>query len=144
MSAAADLTRWNRAGLTRFRYIDGNAATYLEELRSRLADAFGQWDALRGGVPPDESDSERIGRLLEQYEDDRRDLAWEIARSFARAAHVLAEHLDAYANEGYLGTAGQWENVPPPRGDARLPRRSPGVGIHNARSGIQNGGDRHG
>ncbi len=111
MSAPADLTRWNRAGLTRLRYIDGNAATYLEELRSRLADAFGQWAALKGGAPPDESDSERIDRLLEQYEDDRRDLAWETARSFARAAHVLAEHLDAYANEGYLGTTSQWNNV---------------------------------
>jgi hypothetical protein len=30
-----DLTRWNRAGLSRFRYVDGGAAEWLEELRVR-------------------------------------------------------------------------------------------------------------
>ncbi len=29
----ADLTRWNRAGLPRFEYVDGDAAVWLEELR---------------------------------------------------------------------------------------------------------------
>ena len=29
----ADLTRWNRAGLSRFAYVDGDAAVWLEELR---------------------------------------------------------------------------------------------------------------
>ncbi|MCL2875441.1 MAG: hypothetical protein FWF12_03925 [Betaproteobacteria bacterium] len=43
--------------------------------------------------------------------DNRGGIAIEIIRSFARAAHVLTEHLDAYANEGFLGTATQWENV---------------------------------
>src|SRR5690606_39760429 len=33
MKQLADLTRWNRAGLSRFRYLDGNAAVWLEELR---------------------------------------------------------------------------------------------------------------
>ena len=28
-----DLTRWNRAGLSRFDYVDGDAAVWLEELR---------------------------------------------------------------------------------------------------------------
>src|SRR5690606_29809967 len=28
-----DLTRWNRAGLSRFAYVDGDAATWLDELR---------------------------------------------------------------------------------------------------------------
>ena len=28
-----DLTRWNRAGLARFAYVDGDAAVWLEELR---------------------------------------------------------------------------------------------------------------
>ena len=41
----------------------------------------------------------------------RREYAWEIMRAFARAAHVLLGHLDAYANEGYLRTATQWDNV---------------------------------
>ena len=26
-----DLTRWNRAGLTRFGYVDGDAASWLDE-----------------------------------------------------------------------------------------------------------------
>ncbi|MEM1302772.1 MAG: hypothetical protein AAGH17_09330, partial [Pseudomonadota bacterium] len=43
-----DLTRWNRAGLTRFDYVDGNAAVWLEELR--LA-ALGLY--MRGG--PDDA-----------------------------------------------------------------------------------------
>lgn len=39
-----DLTRWNRAGLTRFDYIDGDAAIWLEELRLALIGQF-----MRGG-----------------------------------------------------------------------------------------------
>jgi predicted flap endonuclease-1-like 5' DNA nuclease len=38
-------------------------------------------------------------------------LGWEIARAFARCCHVRTEHLDAYANEGYLRTATQWKTV---------------------------------
>ena len=38
MTGRSDITRWNRAGLRRFQYVDANAATYLEELRVRLAD----------------------------------------------------------------------------------------------------------
>ncbi|MGD2114562.1 MAG: hypothetical protein PVG07_05910, partial [Acidobacteriota bacterium] len=111
----SDLTRWNRAGLSRFRYVDGNAATYLEVLRQALADRFpGRWDALGTGVPEDlasESGSDRLARLLEQYRRERGDWGWEIARALARACHVLTEHLDVYANEGYLGTADQWDDV---------------------------------
>ena len=161
MSTDRDLTRWNRAGLKRFRYVGGNAATHLEELRlallSRFVDAkqgggpdpgrsldwwLETWAApptepaarqaldqvladLRGRllwrgeagdagplwvpIPPrPEIEGERAQRLLQQYEAPRRDLAWEIVRAFARGAHVLTEHLDAYANEGFLGTATQW------------------------------------
>lgn len=159
-----DLTRWNRAGLPRFRYVDGNAAAWLEELRLALlsrnlaplldpnqadpaadiewwkgvwrnppADQQGQefvkqmldkaearllWQAPDGAGPlwvrppmRPELETEWSTRLREQYEAGRGDLAWEIVRSFARGVHVLTEHLDAYANEGYLGTATQWENV---------------------------------
>lgn len=110
-----DLTRWNRAGLSRFRYVEGNAATHLEVLRRALADRFpGRWDALRAGVPEDldsEPDGERIDRLLDQYRRERGDWGWEIGRALARVCHVLTEHLDAYANEGYLGTATQWDHV---------------------------------
>jgi hypothetical protein len=160
----SDLTRWNRAGLPRFRYVDGNAAAWLEELRLALlsrnlaplldpnqpdpaadsewwkeiwrrppADQQGQafvkkildeaearllWQAPDGAGPlwvrppmRPEMETEHSTRLREQYEAGRGDLAWEIVRSFARGVHVLTEHLDAYANEGYLGTATQWENV---------------------------------
>jgi hypothetical protein len=40
-----DLTRWNRAGLDRVRYVDGNAAVFLERMRARLAIDFPQWPA---------------------------------------------------------------------------------------------------
>ena len=46
-----DLTRWNRAGLGRIRYVDGNAATYLDEIRDRLAAAFPQWQAMASAAP---------------------------------------------------------------------------------------------
>jgi hypothetical protein len=114
-----DLTRWNRAGLKRFRYTDGNAITYLETLRLAMRQAFSdaegnnQWQDLDTAipVPATETAAERQSRWLAQYRAERRDYGWEILRAYARAAHVLTEHLDAYANEGYLTTATQWENV---------------------------------
>jgi len=90
-----DLTRWNRAGLARFRYVDGNALTFLEELRADLAARFPEWTEIH----------ER------DYDTPSPDWAWEIVRAFARAGHVLGEHVDAYANEGYLRTATQWDSV---------------------------------
>ena len=151
-----DLTRWNRGGLERFRYIDGNAATYLDDLRLALLiryvpeatfasedhQAVSWWKQLWADIPADESALNEIAatlsdykaalvwedlwqdlpaesesrdkwqkRLTEQYHGERRDWAWEIGRSLARAGHVLAEHIDAYANEGFLGTARPWDNV---------------------------------
>ncbi|MEA2563872.1 MAG: hypothetical protein QOH06_5376 [Acidobacteriota bacterium] len=91
---SADLTRWNRAGLTRFRYVDGNALTFLEDLRSELAARFPEWEIQQ-----------------RNYDEPSADWAWEIVRAFARACHVLGEHVDAYANEGYLRTASQWDSV---------------------------------
>jgi hypothetical protein len=111
MSGPSDLTRWNRAGLTRFRYVDGNAATFLEALRRELLARFPGWQAL-GGAPADsETVAERLDRLADQYQEVRREWGWEIARALARSTHVLGEYLDAYANEGYLGTATQWDHV---------------------------------
>ena len=106
-----DLTRWNRAGLKKFRYVDGNAATYLDDLRQALLARFPAWSALDVDIPVDETTAQRNARMEAQYSALRREWGWEISRSFARAAHVLTEYLDAYANEGYLGTATQWENV---------------------------------
>jgi hypothetical protein len=135
MNDQTDLTRWNRASLSRFRYIDGNALTYLETLRQALlvrfadpVDATLQWGDLvprRAGDSADayvrfgqeqvrlqaETDRERLDRLRAQYEGQRRDWAWEIIRVLARSAHVLTETIDVYANEAYLRTATQWDNV---------------------------------
>jgi len=114
-----DLTRWNRAGLERFRYVDGNAVTYLETLRLAMREAFSDslgnnlWDELdsRIPVPASETGIEANDRWLKQYRDERRDHAWELLRTLARSAHVLTEHLDAYANEHFLTTATEWENI---------------------------------
>lgn len=145
----SDLTRWNRAGLSRFQYVDGNAAIWLEELRigmlaqylrnvtaeerepekwrdlfmkpptewelpgpqQRYADAVA-WAALLPGPPAKtENAAARNKRLIDQYARNSGEGAWEIMRAFARAAHVLLGHLDAYANEGYLRTATQWDNL---------------------------------
>ncbi|MCP4308644.1 MAG: hypothetical protein GY788_27980 [bacterium] len=109
---APDLTRWNRAGLERFRYVGANAVTLLETLRAELAEEFPDWnyvsDAARD-IPVDETDAERQQRILDRYRDNRQDWGWEIARTFARAAHILTEHADAFANEGFIATATQWE-----------------------------------
>ena len=40
MSERKDLTRWNRAGQTRFRYVNGTAVEYLEILREKLVDKY--------------------------------------------------------------------------------------------------------
>lgn len=143
---ALDLNRWNRAGLSQFDYVNGDASVWLEELRIAMLGLY-----LRGGdsemrtpefwrdlylLPkedwPDVSDvaarvtwkklspvfpaqqesrGRRNERLLKQYSESTGEYAWEINRAFARAAHVLLGHLDAYANEGYLRTASQWDNL---------------------------------
>ncbi len=135
MKELSDLTRWNRASLDRFRYIDGNAVTFLEDLRQALLDRFSdpdnsvlKWSDLvpvRTGDSDDayvrmereqarlinESARERLNRLKAQYEVERRDWGWELIRVLARSSHILTEYIDAYANEGYLRTATQWDNV---------------------------------
>lgn len=118
LNAKKDLTRWNRAGLSQFRYIDGNAISYLETLRLELLQQFNatpqhQWSELATRLPelPDEDTQQRNQRLSSQYYDERRDYAWEILRSFSRSAHILGEYINAYANEAYLPTATEWDNV---------------------------------
>src|SRR5262245_20295119 len=114
MSGRGDITRWNRAGLRRFRYVDANAATYLEELRIRLAERFPVWQAIqRTGAAVDTSAASNT-RLIEQYLAPRSavpDWGWETARALARACHGLGDHIDAVANESYLATATQWESL---------------------------------
>ncbi len=131
MSEPVDLTRWNRAGLSSFRYVDGNAVEYLELLRQKLAVQFAdpdsglcEWLNPSELVPENELEDEsetlverqqrlsrRQQRILETYHQDRRDWAWEISRTFARSCHILTEYANAYANEGFLNTATQWEHV---------------------------------
>jgi hypothetical protein len=111
-----DLTRWNRAGLSRFDYLDGNGAAWLERLRHDLAQAFPAWPvwAQLPAPPADpstETEDERLQRLAALYAADPDDLLWQLVRQFARSAHVLGVHLDAQANEGYLRTASQWDSL---------------------------------
>lgn len=118
MSDDRDLTRWNRSGLKRFRYVDGNAVTFFEKIRQLLVGRFTdgdsgklRWEALDSIRPVAGAAQSENDLLLEQYHGDSRDLGLELARTLARSTHVLTEHLDVYANESYLGTASQWEHV---------------------------------
>ena len=47
--SAADLTRWNRAGLSEFRYIDGNAITIDPALDASAGYTMGN-TVIRGNV----------------------------------------------------------------------------------------------
>lgn len=145
MNPLPDLTRWNRAGLDHFQYVDGTAVEHLELLRAELQQRLG-WP---GDLPPVDPADLRLGqdtealwlaRIQAQYQAAPKDMAWEIVRCFARACHVLTAHIDAYANEGYVGTATQWESLrrltaalgqqPAPPSSARTPlllRTRPGV-----------------
>jgi len=144
-----DLSRWNRAGLTRFQYVDGDSAVWLEELRIAMLGLYLRgidpddrvpekwrnlflkakadrqlqiseaefaaavtWKDLLTAFPVEvETGGKRNQRLLEQYDRQSPDYAWEIMRAFARAAHIVLGHQDAYSNEGYLRTATQWGNL---------------------------------
>ncbi len=114
MNESNDLMRWNRAGLSALDYIDGNAATYLEDLRLALRTQFaGDDDVLSwlGEAVTDKTQKDWEQRLLAQYRSERRDYSWELLRTYARAVHVLAQTADAYGNERYIRTATQWDNV---------------------------------
>jgi hypothetical protein len=110
-----DLTRWNRAGLKRFQYIDGNAAIYLELLRQALKEQFaGELNVAPPGygeVPQDESETDRQERILGQYLTEPDDMLWAMLRTFSRSCHVLTETINAAANESSLGTATEWDNL---------------------------------
>ena len=81
-----DLTRWNRAGLRKFRYVDDNAATMLEGLRKELHTRFPDWTGLVIDVPPDEPTARTNERLEKRYAAVTREWGWEVTRTFARAA----------------------------------------------------------
>lgn len=98
-----DLTRHNRPGQPRLRYLNGNGATFLETLRAELHARFGS--QLGGELSAYATPTNGIEQQYIEPRAPTPDWAWEIARALARATHVLGEHLDAYANEGFLGTA---------------------------------------
>lgn len=110
-SAKPDLTRFNRAGLARVQYVDANAAVLLERLRAGLAERFTHWPAVQADTSRDNEAIALNERLLAQYHAPRDDMLWQLTRSFSRATHVLTATLDAYANEGWIGTATQWESL---------------------------------
>jgi hypothetical protein len=117
-----DHTRWNRAGRRHIEYVDGNAASFLEQLRVELAKGFpAAWASIHDEVDAS-SPAERVAgradelvasqaKAVARYEAEPGDIGWELARAFARACHVLAGHIDAYANEHYIETATQWESM---------------------------------
>lgn len=118
--SGGDWTRWNRAGRARFEYVGQNAATLLEGLRLENLRRFTapgsgdpQWSDLAELLAPlpGETPVESQARLLRQYRAERRDFGWEILRALSRSLHVLAGHVNAYANESYLETATQWESL---------------------------------
>jgi predicted phage baseplate assembly protein len=106
-----DFTRWNRQGLPQVRYLNANAVTHLEALRLEFAKCFPEWENLPAAAEPAETVLIWLERLEKQYNMSRQDWAWETSRSFARALHILTEYIDAYANEGYIGTATQWDHI---------------------------------
>jgi len=113
---SSDLTRWNRAGLRHFQYINGNAIEYLEILRAQLSERFPRWESVSASrktqLPGNQEDPQlRKERIQAQYHGEREDWGLEIMRTFARASHILTEHDNAFANEGYLQTATQWDHV---------------------------------
>ena len=55
-----DMTRWNRAGLTRFEYVDGDASVWLEELRIVMLGLYG-----RGINPVDRTPGDVAGSVYE-------------------------------------------------------------------------------
>lgn len=112
MTLSRDLTRWNRAGLARVQYVNGNAALLLERLRNRLHDGYPAWPSAQPLVSSttDGSATEKT-RLESLYQADPEDMLWQLTRAYSRAVHVLCGTLDAYANEAYIGTASQWDNL---------------------------------
>ena len=115
-----DLTRWNRSGLRRLEYVDGNAVTYFTLLRQKLAERFNadgqvRWSALEEGAAQSSDNNALVKnneRMLAFYSaENSYDISLEIARTFARSSHILTEYVNAYANENYIGTATQWDNV---------------------------------
>lgn len=93
------LMRWNRSGLSRFRYIDGNAVTFLEALNAEY----------RERLLGEKLDEERVGEIRCSQRSD--DWGQELLRAFSRSAYVVTEHINEFANEMTVPTAARWESL---------------------------------
>ncbi|MCY0096589.1 hypothetical protein [Hoeflea ulvae] len=155
MTMARDLTRWNRSGLSRFDYVNGGAAEWLEALRvhflqlsagknngsvlpAALPSDSGEFSAMLAGdsalsmdelsalgatwqfLEARETDPKFRGSnrarsfeegVLARYYNNSPDQAQHISRAFARAVYLLSRSLDAYAQEGFITTVTQPENM---------------------------------
>lgn len=99
------LTRWNRAGLSRFNYMDGNAPTFFAEL-------VGEYRArLLMQDQPELTAEEAAEQVALLYGNRTPEWGTELLRGFARSSHVLAEHINDFANEMTVSTATQWESL---------------------------------
>ena len=99
------ITRWNRAGLSRFSYINGNAPSFF----AQMAAAYRA--RLLGIKTPQLSRQEALEQMSLLYESRSTDLGLEMLRSFARSSHVLTEHINDFANEMTVPTAAKWESL---------------------------------
>lgn len=101
------ITRWNRWGLSHFRYIDGNAVTFFADLVRQYRSRFIK-DEPFSQKQKDDADS--VDSLL-LYNNRSTDWGVEMLRSFTRSSHVLTEHINDYANEMSVATAQKWESL---------------------------------
>lgn len=93
-----NLTRWNRSSLTQFRYIDGNAETFFNDMMADFSRKF---------IIGSNSNDHLLKETSFNYQSTTSDWGIEILRAFARSTQVLTEHINDYANEMTLSTARQ-------------------------------------
>jgi hypothetical protein len=99
------ITRWNRAGLSRFSYINGNAPGFFAEMMAQYR------TRLLGQQTPESSEEEAADQAALLYSTPDMEWGTQILRSFARSSHVLTEHINDFANEMTVPTAARWESL---------------------------------
>ena len=99
------ITRWNRAGLSRFSYINGNAPNFFAELTAQYR------TRILGRQTPELSEKDRAAQAALLYANPNTEWGEQILRSFARSSHVLTEHINDFANEMTVSTAARWDSL---------------------------------
>lgn len=97
------ITRWNRAGLSRFSYIHGNAAGFFADMMEQYRQRLLGLESSTG-----QQDLEQMAQL---YAEHSTEWGAQLLRSFARSSHVLTEHINDFANEMTVPTAARWDNL---------------------------------